>query len=77
MADILQAFSNPFFLMKIVLFWFRFVPNGPINNKQGLIQIMTWCLTVNKPNYMYLNQWCMFTDTQATKITNITFMALV
>ena len=31
MADILQTFWNPFSGMKIVLFWFKFVPKGLLN----------------------------------------------
>ena len=30
--------------------WLNFVPNGPIDNKSSLVQIMAWC-------FHYLNQW--------------------
>ena len=27
----------------------KFVPNGPIDNKSALVQVMAWCRTGNKP----------------------------
>ena len=30
----------------MILFWSKFVPKGPINNRVALIQVMAWSLTV-------------------------------
>ena len=40
MVLILQTLSNLFCSMKIIVFWFKFQLNVPIDNNPGLIQIM-------------------------------------
>ena len=50
MAAIFQmTFSMSFSSMKIVVFWLKFVPQGPINNIPALVQIMAWHQTGDKP----------------------------
>ena len=53
MAAILQVtFCKAFSLMKILGFWlkfYRFVPEGSIDNKQALDQTMAWRRAGDKP----------------------------
>ena len=47
-----SALSNAFFLMKMLCFiqtLLKFVPDGPINYKSALIQVLAWCLPGDKP----------------------------
>ena len=53
MAPIFQmTFSNTSLLMKIrilILMSLKFVPEGTIDNKSVLVQVMAWRLTGDKP----------------------------
>ena len=53
MAPIFQmTFSNTSLLMKIrilILISLKFVPEGTIDNKSVLVQVMAWRLTGDKP----------------------------
>ena len=51
--DHIEAETKWMTLIKTTVFWLKFslefVPNGPINNKPALVQIMVWHQTGDKP----------------------------